>query len=146
MKTQKMKVAKQGDMRKLEDNLECKIICDSGINSRNESIEVIEEELQVIFDSFRDTPKEVYKEKLEIATNKLYEAQEVAVWESTIKGEASSRNKHRGNDRFFKRNHYMGSWKHTGNCKNRQSLHKPRMRPRTTRWGPERPNNGGQCK
>ena len=45
MKIQKRKVAKQGDMRKVDNNVECKFIFDSGMNSWNESIEDIEEEL-----------------------------------------------------------------------------------------------------
>ena len=75
MKIQKMKVAKkQGDIRKIGGNSECKIIYDSGINSQKGNIEAIEEELEVIYDSYRDIPKEVYKERFEIAANKLYEA------------------------------------------------------------------------
>ena len=35
----------------------------------------------MIYNSYRDTPKEVYEESLEVITSKLYEAQEVTVWE-----------------------------------------------------------------
>ena len=65
---------KQGDMREVGGNSECKIIYDSGINSRNESIEDIEEELQVIYDSYRDTLKDIYEKKIEAAASKIYEA------------------------------------------------------------------------
>ena len=94
MKIQKRKVAKQGDMRKVDNNVECEIIFDSGMNSRNESIEDIEEELQVVYDSYRDTPKEVYEERFEAITSKLYEAQEVAVWEKVEENRETSIDAH----------------------------------------------------
>ena len=81
-------------MRKTDNNVECEIILDSGMNSQMESIKDIEEELQVVYDSYRDTPKEVYEERFEVITSKLYEAQEVAVWERVEKNREASRNAH----------------------------------------------------
>ena len=81
-------------MRRVDNNIECEIIFDSGMNSQNESIEDIEEELQVVYDSYRDTPKDVYEERFEAVASKLYEAQEVAVWERVEKNREASRNAH----------------------------------------------------
>ena len=83
MKIQKMKVAKkQGDIKKIWGNTECEIIYDSGINSRKGDIEAREAELEVIYDGYRDVPKEIYEERFKIDTRKLYKAQEVAIWGS----------------------------------------------------------------
>ena len=54
-------------MRKVDNNVEYEIIFDSGMNSQNESIEDIEEELQGASDSYRDTPKDVYEENLKLS-------------------------------------------------------------------------------
>ena len=74
-------------MKKTDSNVECEIIFE-------ESIKDTEEELQVVYDSYRDTPKEVYEERFEAITSKLYEAQEVAVWERVEKNREASRNAH----------------------------------------------------
>ena len=83
MKIQKMKVAKkQGDKKKIWGNTECKVITDSGINSKEGDIEAREAELEVIYDGYRDVPREIYEERFKTAARKLYKAQEVAIWGS----------------------------------------------------------------
>ena len=51
--------------------MECKIIYDSGINSRKGDIEAREADLEVIYDGYRDVPKEVYEERFKITARKL---------------------------------------------------------------------------
>ena len=90
-----MKVAKKlGDKKKIWGNTEYKDMTESVTSSKEGYKEAWEDESKEIYDRYRYVPKEIYEERLKVSTRKIYEAQEVAIWERYRRYEDASEDIH----------------------------------------------------